>query len=250
MQHPPLPTHPVTGLSAIGWRNARSGENGDQPIWPIRGGSEADDGTTEETEDQAETDDTETGDDTHVDGEEALGEPGKRALDKMKADLRAERTRRKAAETRAAALENTGTTGTDGGDGKPDLEALRADALKQARAETLRDRALDRLEARAGRRFTDSADARAHLAGRLEDFVDGDQIDTKAIDEALDELLEAKPYLAATARRFAGTGDGGARKGSTGPVQLTDSDMKKMTAEQIDEAHRKGQFDELLGKKR
>jgi len=180
-----------------------------------------------------------------VEGEDALGDAGKRALDKMKADLRAEKARRKAAETEAAALK---ASKTEGDDSKTDLDAVRTEALKQARAETLRERALDRLEARAGRKFNDSADARAHLASRVEDFIDGEQIDAAAIDEALTELLEAKPYLAAAGAkpRFEGTADNGARKGASGPKQLGKADLARMSADQIVAAQKAGQFDEYL----
>ena len=33
-----LPIHVLTGVQAIGWRKARRGETGPQPIWP-RGGA-------------------------------------------------------------------------------------------------------------------------------------------------------------------------------------------------------------------
>lgn len=238
-----LPVHPLTGLTAIGWRKARTGENGKQPIWPQLGGApEGEEGEGAE-EGAEESDDAEEG---AVEGEDALGDAGKRALDKMKADLRAERTRRKAAENEAAALKSSKSDGDD--DAKQDLDAVRADALKQARAETLRERALDRLEARAGRRLNDPADARAHLASRVEEFIDGEQIDSAAIDEALAELLETKPYLGATGAkpRFEGTGDNGARKGANGPKQLGKADLTRMSADQIVAAQKAGQFDDYL----
>lgn len=186
------------------------------------------------------------GESGQVEGEDALGDAGKRALDKMKADLRAERTRRKAAESEAAALKASKAEGAD--DGKTDLDAVRSEALKQARAETLRERALDRLEARAGRRLNDPADARAHLASRVDEFIDGEQIDSAAIDDALAELLEAKPYLGATDAkpRFEGTADNGARKGASGPKQLGKADIARMTPEQIVAAQKSGQLDEYL----
>lgn len=245
-----LPVHPLTGLTAIGWRNARRDEDGEQPIWPQLGGSEDADDATDEAEQKDEEDESAGGDEA-VEGEEALGDAGKRALDAMKASLRAEKARRKAAESDLAAAKAAVQQGTKKDDA-PDLAAIEAAALEKARAETLRERALDRLEARAGRKnMADPSDARFHLAEHLDDFIDGSKIDTQAIDDALDELLEAKPYLAAaTAKRFVGTGDGGARKGSTGPVQLTNADLKKMTPEAIDEALNKGQFDDLLGRKK
>jgi hypothetical protein len=201
------------------------------------------DATQDEAADEAVESEEESG---QVEGEDALGDAGKRALDKMKADLRAEKARRKAAENEAAALKASKAEGGD--DSKTDLDAVRAEALKQARAETLRDRALDRLEARAARKFNDSADARAHLASHVEEFIDGDKVDSAAIDEALAELLEAKPYLgiAGAKPRFEGTGDNGARKGGNGVKQLGKADLNRMTADQIVAAQKAGQFDEYM----
>lgn len=240
MKH--LPTHPLTGLAAIGWRNARPGETGPQPIWPVLGGS----GETGEGEETGEA--GETGEEGGTaEGEEALGDAGKRALEALRADLKAEKARRKAAETDLAAAK-AATEGT-GSEQTPSVEQLREQALAQARAETLNERALDRLEARAAKQFHDPADARAYLASRVGEFVDGSQIDTAAIDEALSELLASKPYLgtAATARpKFEGTGDGGARKGAEGVRQLGKADIARMSPEAIVAAQKAGQLDEYL----
>ncbi|WP_405019559.1 hypothetical protein OHV05_24485 [Kitasatospora sp. NBC_00070] len=250
MTHRTLPRHSLTGLLAVGWRKARPGETDDQPIWPILGGAPGDDEDEDSTDDGSDQDDDSDGDDTdEADDQEAaddLGDKGKRAIDAMKAKLKAERERRKAAEAENATLKVKPTEGTS------DEQAIREQARTEARAESLRERALDRLEAKAARLLADPEDARAYLASRVEDFIDGDAIDNEAITEALEELLQRKPYLAATAGaggkpRFEGTGDGGARKGATGPRQLTESDVKKMTPEQIDEAHRKGQLRDYLG---
>ena len=241
MKH--LPIHPLTGLAAIGWRNARPDETGAQPIWPVLGGS----GETGEAEAVEET--GEAGEEGGTaEGEEALGDAGKRALEALRADLKAEKARRKAAETDLAAAK-AATEGT-GSEQTPSVEQLREQALAQARAETLNERALDRLEARAAKQFHDPADARAYLASRVTEFVDNGQIDTAAIDEALGELLTAKPYLGtvATAGRpkFEGTGDGGARKGTGGVKQLGKADIARMSPEAIVAAQKAGQLDEYL----
>lgn len=181
---------------------------------------------------------------SQVEGEDALGDAGKRALDTMKAQLKAEKERRKAAETELTGFKAKPAEATD-------TAALRSEALATARSETLRERAMDRLEAKAARLFADPEDARALLAAKVEDFVDGDRIDADAIGDALTELLTRKPHLAiaaATAAKptFAGTGDGGARKGPEGVKQLGQSDLKNMTAEQIVKAQKKGQFDDFM----
>lgn len=240
MKH--LPIHPLTGLTAIGWRKARRGETGEQPIWPILGGSEEADDGAEANESAQDGEDSE--DEGAVEGEDALGDAGKRALDKMKADLRAEKARRKAAETELAGLKTKPTEGET-----PDTEAIRAQALAEARAEALNERALDRLELKAAQmKFADPEDARLHLAGKVADFVDGDKVDSDAINDALAELLARKPHLAAAGAKpkFEGTGDGGARKGSSGVQQLGKADIARMTAEQIVAAQKAGQLDDYL----
>lgn len=200
------------------------------------------DTTTDEAADDT-TDAVESDDEGRVEGEDALGDAGKRALDKMKADLRAEKARRKAAETELTGLKAKPTEGD-----APNAEAIRAQALAEARAEALSERALDRLEVKAARLFADPEDARLHLAARVADFVDGDKVDNDAINDALTELLARKPHLAATPAkpRFEGTGDGGARKGSPGVQQLGKADLARMSADQIVAAQKAGQFDEYL----
>jgi len=177
-------------------------------------------------------------------GADDLGDKGKRALDAMKARLRAERDRRKAVEAENITLKAKPADGE-----VPDEQAIRTQARAEARAESLRERALDRLEARAARVLADPEDARAYLGGMVEDFIDGDAIDTEAITEALEDLLKRKPYLAATAAKpkFEGTGDGGARKGSAGPTQLNETDLKSMSPEQIVAAQNAGQLRDYLG---
>jgi hypothetical protein len=247
MEHP-LPTDPRTGLPALGWRKARTGEDGPQPIWPILGGSgEGEEGAGSEAGEAGDGEAAEAGD-ASTEGEAELGDAGRRALDRLRADLREEKTRRKAAEADLAAA-TAASQGKQGSEETPSVEQLREQALAQARAETLHERALDRLEARA-KKFHDSADARAFLASHVGDFVDGTKIDDAAIDEALAELLTARPYLGtqpATGRpEFKGTGDGGARKGSEGAKQLGKADIARMSPEAIVAAQKAGQLDEYL----
>lgn len=148
---------------------------------------------------------------------------------------------------------------TGDGDDTPDLDALRkeaADAAKaEARAEVLAERVADRIEVLSAKKFQDPEDALAQLmrTNDVEDFLDGGKVDAEAIKEALDELLEKKPYLGVTAqggKRFQGSGDGGARKGPTGPSQLTEQDLKRMSPEEIVKAQQEGRFDDLLGSSR
>ena len=69
------------------------------------------------------------------------------------------------------------------------------------------------------------------------------------IAEAIDALLEKKPYLAAQAqgeRRFKGGGGNGPRKGNQAR-QLTESDLDRMSPEQINTALREGRLNKTLG---
>lgn len=269
-----LPTHPRTGLKAIGLLR-----NGD-PIWPVLGGSEDDvviedapaddsaasDAETGPVDDQ---DDADTTDEREGGSDTPLGPKGERALQAEKVKRReADRLRRAAARERDEALAElqrlrTAATqkGAKGGDADsaddaPDLDAIRAEARDQAKAETkaeiLKDRVGDKIEVLAARRFQDAGDAVVHLlrTSEIADFLDGDKIDAEAIKEALDELLEKKPYLAVaaqSAKRFQGSGDGGARKGPQKPAQLTETDLHRMSAEQIVQAQAEGRFNDLLG---
>lgn len=170
-----------------------------------------------------------------------LGDAGKKALDAMKGKWQKERDARKALEDQIAKA-----NAPKDGD-QPDADAIRKQAQAEARAEVLRDRALDKIEAKAAKLFADPEDARALLASQVDDFIDDGQIDADAIGAAITELLKKKPHLAAaTARRFQGGADGGARNGSTGPKQLTEQDLNGMTPHQIEAARVAGQLNDLL----
>lgn len=185
---------------------------------------------------------TDRADDTDApEGEAALGDAGKKALDAMKAKWQKERDARKALEDQIAKAARNDDT-------QPDADKIREQAKAEAKAEVLRERVLDKVEAKAAKLFADPEDARALLARDVDDFIDNGQVDTDAIQEALDDLLKRKPHLAATAsKRFTGSADGGARKGSGKPAQLTEQDLKRMTPHEIEATRVAGQLDDLLG---
>lgn len=137
--------------------------------------------------------------------EETLGEGGKRALED-------ERKARRDAEKRAAAVEK-------------ELDELRKKGLsEQERAveeaknagksesdAAWRSRTVRlAVKAAAGGKAADPGDIPA-LLGDLDRFVDDDgEVLEKDLDDAIEKLLKAKPYLRATATRR-GSGDGGFR---------------------------------------
>lgn len=192
------------------------------------------------------------GDQQSDDGADQLGDAGKQALDRMKGQLKttkAELRAFKALGLTPEQIQALQKPADDAGD-KPDPEKIRDEARREARAEAQRERVVDKIEAKA-RGFADPEDAVAILLRThdADDFLDGDKIDVEAIQEALDELLEKKPHLAAAAqggRRFSGGADGGARKESR-PDQLTRDDLKRLSPREIEAARKAGRLNDLLG---
>ncbi|MFG3050330.1 hypothetical protein ACGFZP_05150 [Kitasatospora sp. NPDC048239] len=247
MHHSTLPRHPRTGLTAVGWRNARPGESGPQPIWPILGGAPEGEG---EGEDEEEPDDEEEATEEEAD-DAPLGEAGTKALAAEKERRKAEAERRRAAEKRATDLEAQ-LAAAKQGDGAPDEDRIRREATTAATAHANARIISSEVRAAASGKLADPRDALRFIdLTRFEVDKDG-AVDEEEIADAIADLLKSKPYLAATAGadgrpRFEGTADQGARKGAAGPRQLGEADVKKMTPEQIDEAHRKGQLRDYLG---
>lgn len=173
---------------------------------------------------------------------EALGDAGKKALDAMKAKWRQERDARKALETQLA--ERDAPKPADGE--TPDVEAIMRDAEAKA-VKAANERILKaELRAAAAGKLSDPADALRFID--LSDF-DADaegNFNTADIASAIDELLTAKPYLSAQGgRRFQGSADGGARKGSDGPSQLTRAEVERMKPEDIVKARAEGKLVDL-----
>lgn len=172
---------------------------------------------------------------------EDLGAAGQQAIDRMKVAVKEAKARARAAEEALKAATAPKP------DDKDDAEAIRKAAREEAMAETLNERALDRVEIRAAMLHIDPDIARAMLLTRAAEFVDAGKIDTDAIDEALQDLLKRKPHLGARPEsRFNGSADGGARKGSK-PDQLTRDDLKKMSPDQIVKAKTDGRLANLMG---
>ncbi|WNZ11634.1 hypothetical protein [Streptomyces sp. 11x1] len=247
--HAPLPVHPLTGLTAVGWRKARPGEDDERyPIWPIVGGAEDedddqdDDGTGDGDDDGQDegADDSEAGDggggndededDADPEGADQLGDKGKRALASMKGKWRKERDQRRDLERQLA---QKGQGGDDDAVAKATAAATAAANTRIVKAE---------IRAAAAKKLADPRDALRFLD--LEQF----EVDADEIAEAIEDLIKSKPYLAAAPARprFQGTGDGGAARKAGRPKQLTERDLKNMSAEQIVKAQDEGKLDDLL----
>lgn len=207
----------------------------------------ADEATTdtvdESTADSATTEATATGA-TATDGETALGDAGKQALDRMKADRNKYRDDLKALQDQFAAL-------------KAQAEGKEAEHTAAVEAQRVKDEALSAANQRILK-----AEVRAQAAGKLADpkdalrfidlsefEVDSDgEVDGDKIAAAITDLVKTKPYLAAQGKRFQGDADGGARNDDR-KTQLTRDDLSRMTPEQIAQAKKEGRLNDLLGVK-
>lgn len=187
---------------------------------------------------------TEASTDTTAEGEAALGDAGKKALDAMKAKWK---DADKLAKDNAAALAAIQAK-LDGKEAEHATEQAKRETEQAALAKA-NDRILkSEVKAAAKGVLADPQDAYKFLD--LESFeVDDDgNVDEDAIAKALTDLVAAKPYLAAQGgKRFQGSADGGARNDAAKVSQLNQADMARMSPEQIADAHDKGQFDDLLG---
>ena len=218
----------------------------------------------EQDEDQRTDDDTREDQDAGADdeqdndddeGADALADKGKQALDRMKQQRNAARDQLR--EFKALGLSpeqikalQKGKPGA-GDDDQPDVDQIREQTRAEVRAEALKERVVDKIEAKAAKAFADAEDAVAILLRTHdhEDFLDDGKIDVEAIQEALDELLDKKPHLAVQdGKRFKGSPDGGTRKAAR-PGQLTRDDLKRMSPQEITKAKAEGRLNDLLGTK-
>jgi hypothetical protein len=141
-----------------------------------------------------------------------LGEAGKKAIAAERTKARNEAAKRRKVEQELAALKAAQAAKPAGTDEAVDPKAIAEAARAEARAELLKDRAEDKIELLAAKSFANPEIARRLLASDVDQFVADGKVDTDAIKDALADLLETNPYLAATpAKRFNGTADQGPR---------------------------------------
>jgi len=204
---------------------------------------ETSDGST--TTEAAATEATSTETAAVKDGEAALGDAGKKALDAMKAERNAAREAAKKAADELEALKAQAEGREAEHKAQQDAQRLKDEALAVANERILKAE----VRAAAASKLTDPQDALRFL--NLSDFEVGSdgEVDASQVAKAIDDLIASKPYLAAQGgQRFQGSADGGARNDATKTAQLTRDDIKRMTPEQIADAEAKGQFDGLLGR--
>jgi hypothetical protein len=201
--------------------------------------------TADDVTDGTGTDDT-AGGDSGQDGD-GLGDAGRAALKK-------ERDARKAADRQLRDLRKefddfkaAQQAQKDGDDAAAAAEQARRDAETAALAKANARILAAEVRAAAAGKLADPADAARYLD--MSEFEVGDDgtVDSDAISEAISDLIKRKPYLAAKATGFQGTGDGGARANGSKPRQVTDAELKSMSPQQIVKARQEGRLTSLLG---
>lgn len=195
---------------------------------------------------------------------DALGDAGKKALDSMKAErntARAEAREWKKLAKELGVEDAGGLRDLIANAGKPkdepkgepkgesvDVDKVRREAQLEATQKANERILRSEIKAAAAGKLTDPADAYKFLDLDQFDVGDGGEIDAEEIADAIEELIKTKPYLAAaTATRWQGSADGGARNGPTGPQQLTRTDLQGMSPAEIVAAKKAGKLKNLLG---
>lgn len=181
-----------------------------------------------------------------TEGNDALGDAGKKALDTMKGKWHSERDKRRELEARLAELSAPKGETTDA----PDADAIRAEASREATAKANARILKSEVKAAAAGKLADTADALRFLDLSAFEVDENGDVDPDEIGDAIQELITQKPYLAAaSAPRFQGTGDGGAARKASGPSQLSREDLRGMSAKDIVKAKAEGRLTGLMSGK-
>lgn len=198
--------HPHTGepIVPVGFR--RDG----RPIWPIMGASEDDAAGADQADDDSEGEEADSEGDAEGESEEEVDWKAK-----FEAQQKVNRKLERRTKQDKALIDKLKSDQSEKEKDESDVEKIRAEAYAEAKREALKERVLDKIEAKASK-FVDPEDAAAILLRRhnVDEFIDDDSIDVEAIVDALDDLAENKPHLvngAKGGRRFGGSADGGAR---------------------------------------
>ncbi|MEV0639035.1 hypothetical protein AB0I77_29645 [Streptomyces sp. NPDC050619] len=207
-----------------------------------------DDAAPDLVDDAPESAVNEPGDDD-PEGADQLGDAGKRALDSMKDKWKSERDKRRELEAKLAAKDKP----ADGDQRDPEAIVRQAEqaALSKANARIIRAE----VKAAAAGKLADPADAYRFLDLAQFEVDDDGNVDADEIGDAIADLIQSKPYLAVQSGtpkpRFEGTADSGARKGTGRPAQLTEADVKRLSAEgkhaEILKAREEGRLADYLG---
>lgn len=177
-----------------------------------------------------------------AEGEQALGDAGKQALDRMKAERNAAR---KEAQATAAMLAEMQAK-IDGKEAEFKAEQERRSRDAETLSKTNQRIVKSEFKAAAKGVLADPADAYKFIDLDSFEVDDDGNVDEDAIASALTDLVKSKPYLAAQGNRFQGGADGGTRKESR-PAQLSRANLAEMSPEAIETARKEGRLNDLLG---
>lgn len=180
----------------------------------------------------------------HIDGQEALGDPGKKALDAMKAERNAARAEKARLEAELKALKDAQDLANKPAD-EQERERIRQEASAEATAKANQKLVNAELKAAATGKL-----ANPELAQKLIDTsaisvdANGD-VDAEAVADAITDLITKYPSLAAQG----GTRQFDSGRGKQAPAgQLTQADLKNMSPEAIVKAEADGRLDRLKGR--
>ena len=196
---------------------------------------------------------TETGAQGAEPGADALGDKGKQALDRMKAERNGFRDELNQYKGLGLTPEQLQQLIAKSEEDAKTAEQARVQREAEQAAVSKANQRLVRAEVKAA---ATGKLANPQLALRLLDLssfdVDDDgEVDSDAISAAIDELISKEPYLAqGDHKRFQGSGDVGP-KGEPGKPQLTEEDVKRLSREgkhaEIEQARLDGRLNKILG---
>jgi hypothetical protein len=232
-----LPVHPLTGLTALGVLSSG------RIVWPVLGAAPEGDDDAEGADEETEGGDGTAGDAQDGDG---LGDKGREALAKERKARREAAKEARELRAKVAALEAKQAAGAQQDEAQQQAEQTRRDADAAAIEKANKRILAAEVKAAAAGKLADPSDAARYLD--LTEFEVGDDgsVDSDAIAEAISDLISKKPYLAAKATGFQGSGDGGARTGGSGTRQVTEAEFKTMTPAQIVQATKEKRLNKLL----
>lgn len=178
-------------------------------------------------------------------GEDALGDAGKKALASMKEREKAARAETRELKKQLEELKAQAASKDKSEDEKALEEARRkaeSEAMSKANERILKSE----LKAAATGKLADPKDVLAFLDLTEFEVDDNGEVNTDDISDAINKLLEEKPHLAAQGGKAPKFDSG---RGKTPTNQITNrADLAKMSPEQIEAARKAGRLDSLLGK--
>lgn len=142
------------------------------------------------------------------DPDDGLGPAGLKALQTERAAR--EKAEKEARDAQSALDKLKASTQTDQ---EKAIEQAKLEGRTEASSAFLERMTRTEIRVAAAGKMADPGDAHA-LLGDLSRFTKNDEVDTKAIESAIDDLLKAKPYLASAGK--AGSLPGGGKKPATG----------------------------------